>query len=190
MGFPGESVVKNLPAIQEMWVWSLGREDPLEEEMATHSSILVWRIPWTERSLVGYSPWGQRVRDDRAIFTLSYSTPVAYIILRNVWTLVFGPYDTLQCHLPYFRGEQSEGFLINPDAQLIRAGGLPQISSWDIRLSFSRRHTSRWRQHDAGSRGCAPTLHGHSEPMWFYSLDQKRRRGCLNRVLSAAAMRP
>ena len=97
--------------------------------MATHSSILVWRIPWTERSLVGYSPWGQRVRDDRAIFTLSYSTPVAYIILRNVWTLVFGPYDTLQCHLPYFRGEQSEGFLINPDAQLIRAGGLPQISS-------------------------------------------------------------
>ena len=43
--------VKNLPAMQEaqeMWVQSPGWEDPLEEEMATHSSILAWRIPWTE----------------------------------------------------------------------------------------------------------------------------------------------
>ena len=41
-------MVKSLPAIQETWVQSLGREDPLEKEMATHSSILAWRIPWTE----------------------------------------------------------------------------------------------------------------------------------------------
>ena len=40
--------LKRLPAMQETWVWSLGREDPLEKEMATHSSILAWRIPWTE----------------------------------------------------------------------------------------------------------------------------------------------
>ena len=40
--------VKNLPAMQETWVRFLGREDPLEKEMATHSSILAWRIPWTE----------------------------------------------------------------------------------------------------------------------------------------------
>ena len=40
--------VKNLPAIQETWVWSLGWEDPLEKRMVTHSSILAWRIPWTE----------------------------------------------------------------------------------------------------------------------------------------------
>ena len=49
--FPGGSVVKNLPAVQETWetqVQSLGREDPLEEGMATYSSILAWRIPWTE----------------------------------------------------------------------------------------------------------------------------------------------
>ena len=46
--FPGISLVKNLPAKQEMQVWSLGREDPLEKEMATHSSILAWRIPWIE----------------------------------------------------------------------------------------------------------------------------------------------
>ena len=49
MGFHAGSVVKNLPAVQEMWVWSLGREDPLEEEMATHSSILAWRVPWPEK---------------------------------------------------------------------------------------------------------------------------------------------
>ena len=40
--------VKHLPAVWEMRVWSLGREDPLEKEMATHSSILAWRIPWME----------------------------------------------------------------------------------------------------------------------------------------------
>ena len=41
-------MVKNLPAMQETWVRSLGWEDPLEEDMATHSCILAWRIPWTE----------------------------------------------------------------------------------------------------------------------------------------------
>ena len=59
--------LKHLPAMQETWVRSLGREDPLEKETATHSSILAWRIPWTEepggRSLVGYSPWGHKESD-------------------------------------------------------------------------------------------------------------------------------
>ena len=41
-------IVKNLPVMQETWVRSLGREDPLEKGVATHSSILAWRIPWTE----------------------------------------------------------------------------------------------------------------------------------------------
>ena len=48
-------MVKNLPATHETRVWSLGQEDPLEKEMATNSSILAWRIPWTEE------PGGQRV---------------------------------------------------------------------------------------------------------------------------------
>ena len=51
MGFLGGSVVKNLLALQElqeMWILSLGQEDPLEEGMTTRSSILAWRIPWTE----------------------------------------------------------------------------------------------------------------------------------------------
>ena len=41
--------VKRLPAMWEIWIQSLGQEDPLEKEMATHSSILAWRIPWTEK---------------------------------------------------------------------------------------------------------------------------------------------
>ena len=47
-GFPGGSVVKTHSAKQEMQVQSLGWEDPLEEEIATYSSILAWKIPWTE----------------------------------------------------------------------------------------------------------------------------------------------
>ena len=41
-------MVKNLPAVQETWVQALGQEDPLEKGMTTHSSIVAWRIPWTE----------------------------------------------------------------------------------------------------------------------------------------------
>ena len=50
MGFPGGSVVKNAPTKQEMQVLSLGRKDPLEKEMTTHSSILAWEIPWMEEA--------------------------------------------------------------------------------------------------------------------------------------------
>ena len=48
LSFPGGSVIKNPPAMQESQVRSLGQEDPLEKEMATHSSILAWRTPRTE----------------------------------------------------------------------------------------------------------------------------------------------
>ena len=53
--------VKNSPAGQETWIRSLGQEDPLEEEMATHSSILAWRIPWTEEPGGLQSTGSQRV---------------------------------------------------------------------------------------------------------------------------------
>ena len=53
--------VKNLPKMQETWVQSLGGEDPLEEGMATHSSILAWRIPWTEEPDGLQSMGSQRV---------------------------------------------------------------------------------------------------------------------------------
>ena len=51
-------LVTNLPAMQETWVRSLGQEDPLEKEVATHSSILAWRIPWTEKPA-----WGHKESD-------------------------------------------------------------------------------------------------------------------------------
>ena len=56
--------LKRLPAMQETWVQSLGREDPLEKEMATHSSILAWRIPWTEEPGGLQSTGLQRVGHD------------------------------------------------------------------------------------------------------------------------------
>ena len=55
--------LKHLPPMRETRVRSLSREDLLEKEMATHSSILAWRIPWTEESLVDYSPWGCKESD-------------------------------------------------------------------------------------------------------------------------------
>ena len=63
-GFPGGSDRKaseHLPAFQVTQFQSLGQEDPLEKGVATHSSILDWRFPWTEES--GYSPWGLKESD-------------------------------------------------------------------------------------------------------------------------------
>ena len=54
--------VKRLPTMPEIWVQFLGQEDPLEKEMAPHSSTLAWKIPWMEE-LVGYSPWGRKKSD-------------------------------------------------------------------------------------------------------------------------------
>ena len=68
-GFPSDSEVKNLPLMQEpqetqeTQVWSLGQEDPLEEEMATHSSIFDWSILWTEEPGKVYGPWGCKELD-------------------------------------------------------------------------------------------------------------------------------
>ena len=57
-------MVKNLLAVQEAWVQSLDWEEPLEKGMATHCSILAWRIPWTEKSGGPQSMGSQRVRHD------------------------------------------------------------------------------------------------------------------------------
>ena len=55
-------MVKRLPAMRDTWVQSLGWEDPLEKEMATHSSTLSWKIPWTEEPC-RHSPWGREEFD-------------------------------------------------------------------------------------------------------------------------------
>ena len=63
-GFPGGSVVKNLPAKQKLWVRSLGQGGPLEKAVATHSRILPWEIPWTEKPGGLQSMRSQRVGHD------------------------------------------------------------------------------------------------------------------------------
>ena len=75
MGLPWGLVVKNLPSMQETWVQSLDREDPLEEEIAIHSSILAWKIAWTEEPC-GYSPWGQKGSDKTERVSVSTSIPL------------------------------------------------------------------------------------------------------------------
>ena len=76
MCFPDGAVAKNPPAMQETRVQSLGQEDPLEKEMAIHSSILTWRIPWTEELGRLQSMGSQRVGHDRAAKHASTGSPL------------------------------------------------------------------------------------------------------------------
>ena len=84
--------VKCLPAMQETWVLSLGREDTLEEEMATHSSTLAWKIPWTGEPGRLQSMGSQRVGHDRA----ASLTPVYATSLQSCPTLC----DLTNCSPP------------------------------------------------------------------------------------------
>ena len=73
-------MVKNLTAMRETWIWSLGWEDPLEKGKATHSSILAWRIPWTVKSR-----WSKRVRHDRVTFTFIPTTKEQTLPITGLW---------------------------------------------------------------------------------------------------------
>ena len=77
-----------MPAVQETQVQFLGQEDPLEKEMATHSSILAWRIPWT-RNLAGYSPWGRTESDTAELLQVYFE---AFLNLGNTLRgpMIFG----------------------------------------------------------------------------------------------------
>ena len=70
--FPVAQMVKNLPAMQETWVQSLRREDPLEKGMVIHSSILAWRIPWTEESGRLLSMESQKVEHNWVTLTFTF----------------------------------------------------------------------------------------------------------------------
>ena len=87
-------LVKNPPAIQETWVWSLGWEDPLEKGKATHSSLLAWRIPWTVQSM-----GSQRVRHDWA--TCTHSIVVAHGLSCSVAYGVFLDHRSNLCLQPW-----------------------------------------------------------------------------------------
>ena len=76
--------------MQEMWVWSLDWEDPLEEEMATHSSILAWKIPWTEE------PWGlQSMGSQRLghVWAIEHSTHTVNLCSDSVLEALLGVFE-------------------------------------------------------------------------------------------------
>ena len=99
-GFPGDSGVKNPPAMQETWVQSLAQEDPLEEGMATLSSVLGWEIPWTEESGGLPSIGLQRVGHDLAT-TAMFQTPVKLPVYIIPFSL--NPSERLLSLLPFYR---------------------------------------------------------------------------------------
>ena len=72
--------VKNMPAMLETQVWSLGWEAPLEKGMATHSSIHAWRIPWTEEP-DGYSPWSHKELDTTEPLTVELAPILCWILV-------------------------------------------------------------------------------------------------------------
>ena len=78
-------MVKNLPAMQETWVQSLGQEDPLEKEMATHSRIPAWKVPWTEKTGRLQSVGSQRAGHDWAPgHAPTYSMPLPSAPLQGI----------------------------------------------------------------------------------------------------------
>ena len=79
--------VKNLPAVQESWVWSLGQEDPREKGMATYSSILAWKIPWTEEPGGLQSMGSQRVRHDWVMNTFTFLVTLVEVCHRTQFSL-------------------------------------------------------------------------------------------------------
>ena len=87
-------IVRNSPTMQETWVWSLGSEDPLEKEMATHSSILAWRIPQTKEPGELQSMASQRVRHDWVTNTSTYPRRVR--VKRGMSPLYSGAEPELQ----------------------------------------------------------------------------------------------
>ena len=85
--------VKNLPARQETPVWSLGQEDPLEKEMATHSSILAWEIPWAEE------PGGLQYMGSQTRQSLHALHPAPlHLCSQQYFVLIYSPSDTSLLH--------------------------------------------------------------------------------------------
>ena len=101
--FPVAQMIKNLPAMQETQVRSLGLEDPLEKGMAVHSSILAWRIPWTEEPGGLQSVGLQRIRHNWVTNTITtipitFSSP-CWARAKSLWQVVFASNETLNSSL-------------------------------------------------------------------------------------------
>ena len=111
-GFPGGSMVKNLPSVQETQVRSLGQEYPLEKEMTIHSSILAWKTPWTEEPSGLESMGSQRVRQD------SVTKQQQITALLTLGTVLYGRshthqgYDYCLKRIEYIVSEKRQLFII------------------------------------------------------------------------------
>ena len=95
-------MVKNLPAMWEIWVWSLGQEDPLEKGIATHISILTWRIPWTDELCGLQSKGWQRVGHDWATNIFFLSTLVKFCKASGYQKLILGAFLLSLSFFPQF----------------------------------------------------------------------------------------
>ena len=114
-------VVKNLPAMQETWVQSLDREDPLEKGMATHSSILAWRIPWTEEPGRLQSTGSQRVGHNWATNTCSFhatSWTSSHICTDCIWTILWP--ETRVVFLNQLSLGRRDVWALSKDSRIIR----------------------------------------------------------------------
>ena len=126
-------VVKRLSTVQETWVRSLGWEDPLEKEMATHSSTLAWKIPWTEECCRLQSMGSQRVRHDWGT-SLSLSGPEKLCFLALIHEARLFPTH------PYALMTTSQSWRKVLEGQV--EGSLP---------GASKRHSTRDKDHEEGS---------------------------------------
>ena len=139
-------MVRNLPAMWETWVRSLGREDPLEKELATHSSVLAWRIPWTEEP---GGPWGgresdttERLPDETAMWGGGEraSRHALSCVLREVTlalVLLFFFYSLLAvldlcCHPRAFSSCCEQGLLTGCSARASQPGGFSCCRAWAL----------------------------------------------------------
>ena len=93
-------MVRSVPAVQETWVWSLGQEDPLEKEMATHCNILAWKIPWTEEPGRLQSTGSRRVRRDWAQHSTRYRSSLLFICKLNLESHFYTVFPVFRISLP------------------------------------------------------------------------------------------
>ena len=128
-------MVKNLPAMQETWIWSLDREDPLEEEMTTHSSILAWRIPRTNEPGAVQSMRLQRVRHNWVTKTHTHSTVNCRNFVKVVPWRILSPKGFSPCS-GIFCGELS--LWTGAHGTRVDHSGLSQRQSANSGLSWGR----------------------------------------------------
>ena len=138
-------MLKIPPAMQETWVRSLDWEDPLEEGMGTHSSVLAWRTPWTEEPGRLYSPWGHKESDvTEWLSTAQHSLYVTYDLFSYILLLYciatfpkwFYWYPTpLQC----LRVSGAAGYIWIPEGIFISSSSYSMsVHLWNTHLIFAK----------------------------------------------------